>query len=457
MDLEKVHKMIEVCRKIDKKLHCFTTICEEEAISQAKDNPAGKLSGKFFSVKDCICVKGVESCAGSAILKGYRPPFDAFSVQRIKEEGGIIIGKTSQDEFGFGGFCVNTGVGFETPKNPIDDTRSCGGSSGGAACITKALPDELNHVALAESTGGSIACPAAFCGTIGLTPTYGLVSRWGLIDYGNSLDKIGPIAKNVPDAAQILSAIAKKDIRDSTSVGSDGDYASYLGKDIKGMKIGVISDNLGEGTDPAVAERIRKAVSYFDSTGAEYNEISLPSAVRYGLPAYYIIAMCESSTNLAKYCGMRYGANEKLDGNFNEYFTKVRSRFFGKEAKRRIILGTYARMAGYRDAYYIKAMKVRTKVIEEYKTALKKFDVLLSPSMPMVAPKIDEIKDLPPMRHYMADACTAPVNLAGLPHISIPCGNHNGMPVGMMLIGDHFCEGKLISLADKFERDHDGI
>ena len=456
--VENTNLVLEKCKKLNKKFNFFNLICEEEAIKQAKDlkkNPKGKLAGVCISVKDCICVKDVESTAGSRALLGYKPPFDATAVERLKKEGAIIIGKTAQDEFGFGGFCVNTGIGYEHPKNPLDSNRSCGGSSGGAAGLAKALDNKFHHIALAESTGGSIACPAAFCGAVGLTPTYGLVSRWGLIDYANSLDKIGSISGTVAQSAMMLDTIAGYDEKDSTSVKKNKkEYISCLNKDIKGMKIGIIKENFSNDVDESVLESVKNAISVFENNGATCEEISLPATFKYGLSSYYLIAMSEASTNLAKYSGMRYGYHKKLDGNFNQYFSDVRSTSFGKEAKRRLLLGTFARMAGFRNAFYIKAMKVRTKIINEYKSAFKKFDALVSPTMPIIAPKLNEIEKLPPLKHYMADICTAPVNLAGLPHISLPCSpdKKSGMPVGMMLMGDHFNEEKLITLSDNFER-----
>ena len=359
MNLEKI---LEKSKSIQKELSPFITLPEK-----LKSNPKkGPLSGIAISVKDNICTKDMQTTAGSKILQNYIPPFNATCVERILDAGGVILGKTAMAEFGFGTFSVN--CAYEVPKNPLDLERSCGGSSGGASCITVAA--DFPHMALAESTGGSISCPAAFTGTVGLTPTYGLVSRWGLIDYANSLDKIGCIGKTVHDVALLLSVIAGHDPRDSTSLNiSKQDYTKYLKKNIKGMKIGVPKEYF-EGIDEKITKVIWNAIKKLEDLGATYKEVSLPHT-KYSLPAYYIIAVSEASTNLAKYVGMRYGLHGELKGNFDEYFSSVRSNGFGEEAKRRIVLGTFARMAGYRDAYYLKALKVRTKIIEDFKKAFK--------------------------------------------------------------------------------------
>lgn len=398
-----------------------------------------------ISVKDNICTKGLQSSAGSKILEGYVPPFDATCISRVKDESGLIIGKTNQDEFGFGTFSVNSAYGV--PKNPLDITRTCGGSSGGAAGLTATL--QMPHIALAESTGGSISCPAAFCNVVGLTPTYGLVSRYGLIDYANSLDKIGPIGKSVHDVALLLSIIAGHDKNDSTSIKIQGqDYTKHLGKnDLKGTKIAVPKEYF-RNIDKKVEKAVWRAINKLESLGATYKEISLPHT-KYALSSYYIIATSEASTNLARYCGLRYGLHMEMKGNFNEYFSDVRSAGFGDEAKRRIILGTFARMSGYRRAYYLKAMKVRTLIVNEYKSAFKKFDIIAAPTMPILPPKFSKIKKLKPAEVYQMDVLTVPPNLAGIPMISLPCGKMTGLH----LMADHIQEVKLLSVADVFERN----
>ncbi|HLC85865.1 MAG TPA: amidase family protein [Candidatus Nanoarchaeia archaeon] len=451
--VEHTYKVLEECKKINKEYNYFNTISEELAINMAKlvkKNPSGRLAGLPISVKDSICVKDVESTAGSRILKGYYPLFNATAVQRVIDEGAVIIGKTSQDEFGFGGFCTNVGIDFKIPLNPFDKKRSTGGSSGGAAGLTQ--KSSFSHVAFGESTGGSIVNPSSFCGVFGLCPTYGRVSRYGLIDYGNSLDKIGSIAKSVEDCALLLSIISGFDSKDSTSLKSHvEDYNKYLKKNIKGLKIGIIREAFTEGVDKKVEKKVKDSISKLEKFGAKSENVSLPLSVKYGIPTYYITATSESSTNLAKFCGMRYGSYEKLEGSFDEYFSKVRSANFGREAKRRIMLGTFARMSGFRDAYYIKASKVRTLIINEYKEAFKRFDVLICPTMPILPPTFEEIGKLTPLQDYMMDILTVGPNLAGLPHMNVPVGFENSLPVGMMLISNHLNEGVLLQVAKEFE------
>ena len=458
--VEHTERIIQECKDINKEFNYFNTISEYLALSQAKEIKKQlknkvkgfnnkKLLGVPISVKDSICVKNVESTAGSKILQGYMPLFDAFVIERVKEEGGVIIGKTSQDEFGFGGFSTNVGIGFKVPRNPFDKERSCGGSSGGAAGLSQKLE---NHIAIGESTGGSIVEPASFCGVYGLCPTYGRVSRYGLIDFSNSLDKIGPMGKKIEDVALLMSVIAGHNNKDSTSLNQkNDDYESYLNKSVKGMKIGIIKEAFGSGVGREVEKNVYNGIKGLEENGVKTEGISLELPIKYGIATYYMIAASEASTNLAKFCGMRYGAIEKLDGNFNEYFTKVRSNNFGDEAKRRIILGTFARMAGYRDAFYLKAMKVRTMMINEYKKAFKKFDALVSPTAPILPPKFSEIEKLSVLQQYMTDIMTVSPNVAGLPHLNVPVGFEKNLPIGMLLIADHLQEGKLIQLGSLIE------
>lgn len=453
--VEHTQKILEEVKRQNPSFHHFVAIAEKEALSRAKElekmQKAGKARGRLFgvpvSVKDNICVRGIESRAGSAILNGYKPLFNATVIEKALAEGAIIIGKTSQDEFGFGTFSTNVGIGFEKPRNPLDKERSCGGSSGGSAGFTALT--QFTHVSIAESTGGSIACPAGFCGAAGLTPTYGLVSRYGLIDYANSLDKIGTMGKTTADAAELLRAIAGHDARDSTSLSQQPELQGE--QSLKGLKIGIAKDFFGKGVGENIAGICRKAVDSLAAKGAKLEELSLPLNAEYAVAAYYLAATTEASTNLAKYCGMRYGAHEKLEGSFDEYFSAVRSKWFGKEAKRRIILGTFARMSGYREAYYLRAMKARTMLIEEFKKAFKKFDALASPTMPVVALRFSEIEKMEPIQQYAMDLCTVPANLAGLPHVSINAGFAGKMPVGLMLTADHLKESVLISAAGALE------
>jgi aspartyl-tRNA(Asn)/glutamyl-tRNA(Gln) amidotransferase subunit A len=442
---EHIEKILAEANHSNPKYHHFNLIAKDHALQQAKETEAelrtgrhkGKLLGVPISVKDCICVKGMESRAGSYILSGYKPVFDATVIEKARAEGAIIIGKTAQDECGVGTFSNNTGIDFTPPKNPLDRKRSCGGSSGGSAGFTALT--RFSHASLGQSTGGSIACPASFCGVVGLTPTYGLVSRYGLIDYANSLDKIGSLGKTVEDAALLLEAIAGYDVNDSTSLQQEkGEYSKA--EPANNMKIGIVKEFFA-GCEEPIQKECRKAINKLQAANVE--EISLPLNAKYGIAAYYLVSTAEASTNLARYCGMRYGLHEKLEGNFNQYFSKVRSKGFGEEAKRRILLGTFARMAGFREAYYLKAMKVRTRLINEFKQAFEKFDVLVNPTMPIVAPTFDEIEKLSPMQQYAMDLCTVPANLAGLPHASVPVGKQDKMPIGLMITADHLQEKKM--------------
>lgn len=426
---------------IDERLRIFNHLGE------AAEPGVGRLSGYYLSVKDNLCVRDMPATAGSKILEGYAPPFDATCVEKCRREGASILGKTTMDEFGFGTFNVNTP--YKVPLNPHDRERSTGGSSGGAAAVTASAG--FPHLALAESTGGSISCPAAFCGVVGVTPTYGRVSRWGLIDYANSLDKIGCMARTVGEAALALSVISGPDAYDSTAIQEPAlDYTDYVDGGVEGLKVGVPREYYGEGVEPGVTDRVWGAVKRLESLGAVVTEVSLPHT-GVSLSSYYVIAMAEASTNLARYSGLRYGLHGPLEGSFDEYFTAVRSAGFGEEAKRRIILGTYTRMAGYRDAYYLKALRVRTLVIGDFKRAFKEVDVLATPTMPVVAPRFDEIALLEPVQHYMMDVLTVAPNLAGVPMISVPCGKVDGLPVGLHLVADHLREDLLFRAAGALE------
>ena len=433
--------VLDRVRALDEEYHFINKLAD----SLDSENE-GILSGYDVSVKDNICVKGMQATAGSKILKGYIPPFDATVIAKCRAEGAGILGKTTQDEFGFGTFNINTP--YKRPLNPHDPERSTGGSSGGAACLTAVA--DFPHLALSESTGGSISCPASWCGVVGVTPTYGRVSRWGLIDYANSLDKIGVMAKTIKEAALLLEVISGADRYDSTVLDVPVPRYAELDK-IVGLRVGVPKEYFGEGVDSEVEERVWAAIKGLESRGAIVSEVSLPHT-KYSLSSYYIIAMAEASTNLAKFSGLRYGLQEPIEGDFNTYFSKVRSLGLGDEAKRRVMLGTFARMAGYRDAYYLKALKVRTKVIQDFKKAFRDFDVLAAPAMPVVAPRFDEIELLEPIQHYMMDVLTVAPNLAGIPMVSVPCGTAHGMPVGLHLMADHLEEHKLLKAAWEAEQ-----
>lgn len=434
--------VLERAHRINHRYRAFNHVAEA-----LETEGGGRLAGVVVSVKDNVCVKGMPSTAGSKVLEGYMPPFDATVVAKCRLEGAAILGKTAQDEFGFGTFNVNTP--YSVPLNPRDTERSPGGSSGGAAVVTAVA--DFPHLAIAESTGGSISCPASFCGVVGVTPTYGRTSRWGLIDYANSLDKIGCMGRTVRDAALLLSVISGPDRYDSTVLHAQvEDYVAQAGEPVEGLRVGVPREYFGEGVDQGVSDVVWGGVKRLEDQGAEVREVSLPFT-RYSLSSYYIIAMAEASTNLAKYCGLRYGLHLPLEGSFDEYFSAVRSVGFGDEAKRRIILGTYARMAGYRDAYYLKALKVRTRVIMDFRRVFEAVDVLAAPTMPVVAPRFDEIAELEPIQHYMMDILTVAPNLAGVPMVSVPCGESDGMPVGLHVMADYLGEGDMIRAAAAVE------
>jgi aspartyl-tRNA(Asn)/glutamyl-tRNA(Gln) amidotransferase subunit A len=445
-------KAIEETKKIDKEHNYMNVISEELAHSQSKKS-SGKLKGLLITVKDNICVKDVESTAGSKILKGYLPRFNATAIQKLADEGAIVLGKTSMDEFGFGSFNTNVGVGFRTPTNPHDNSRVTGGSSGGSAGIT--AKTNFVHASMAESTGGSIEAPASFCGVVGFCPTYGRVSRYGLISYANSLDKIGPMTKSIEDSALLLDLMCGYDEKDSTSVNETSEFnnfSSFIGKPVKGMKIGIVNETFGEGVNEEVKKNVLDAVKNLESKGCKIEKISLPFVQKYSLAVYYLLATAEASTNLACFSGLRYGAEGEMKGqHFDDYFTKIRTENFGEEAKRRIMLGTFARMSGYRAEYYLKATKIRTKIIEEYKKAFKKVDCLITPTMPITAPKFSEVQKLTPLQNYMLDILTVGPSLAGLPHASIPVSKVKNLPVGMQIISDHFQEGKVIQLGSALE------
>jgi aspartyl-tRNA(Asn)/glutamyl-tRNA(Gln) amidotransferase subunit A len=435
--------------ELDKTYNIFVTLSEDKALEQVKKTRKhqGSLAGLPLSLKDNICCEGIQATAGSRILEGYVPPFDSTVALSSKSQGAVIIGKTNQDEFGFG--WASTNSGWKIPKNPHDPTRVTGGSSGGAAALVSSL--KYPHIALGQSTGGSITSPSAFCGVVGLTPTYGLVSRYGLIDYGNSLDTIGPMARTAQDAALMLSVISGHDTRDPTTINQPPkDYHKDLKPSVEGLRIGVPKEYFREGIDPKVSACVWSAIGRLESLGATYEKISLPMTPD-AIAIYYIIATSEASTNLARFCGLRYGAEEPIEGDFNEYFSQVRSRYLGEEAKRRIILGTYSRMAGFRDQYYLKAMQARTLIIKEFRSAFKDFDILAAPSMPCIAPRFSDISSMTPLQHYMMDILTAAPKLAGIPTISIPCGLVGDMPAGLHLMANHLEEQTLLNSAQAYE------
>lgn len=416
-----------------------------------RDQPEqdGELSGVPFVVKDAICKEGATTSAGSKIIEDYSPVFDSTVVERLENEGAVFHGKTNQDEFGFGTFSTN--CAFGTPKNPHDEGRVVGGSSGGAGAIVAAMDQPV--ISIGESTGGSITNPAAYNGVVGITPTYGRVSRYGLVDYANSLDKIGVLAKTVFGAAKGLEVIAGYDSNDQTTSKKDVEDYSDL-EEKSDLKIGIPKQYIQlEGLEEGVRENFEESIEELRRKGAEVEEIDMPLLHKdISVASYYVMAMSETSTNLARFSGMRYGHEKDPEQfqDFNQYFSDIRSEGFGEEAKRRVLLGTYTRKAGYRDAYYIKAAEVRQKIINQFKQAFEEYDVLVSPSMPNIAPEIEEAEEMPPEEVYAMDTLTVGPNLAGVPMISVPNGESNGMPTGLHIIGDHFEEKKILDVAYTF-------
>ncbi|MEM3754991.1 MAG: Asp-tRNA(Asn)/Glu-tRNA(Gln) amidotransferase subunit GatA, partial [Candidatus Bathyarchaeia archaeon] len=424
---------LEIAKKLDKKIE--------------KGEKIGRLCGLGLAVKDNICVKDIKTTCASRMLENFIAPYDATVIKRLKEEDVVIIGKTNMDEFAMGS---STEFSYFGPTfNPWNLEMVPGGSSGGSAASVASLEATL---ALGSDTGGSIRCPASFCAVVGLKPTYGLVSRFGLIAYANSLEQIGPITKDVKDCALLLSSIAGYDPMDSTSVKKDyEDYTKYLINDVKGLRIGIPIELFGEGVQEIIKKNVWNSILELEKLGAKYEEISLKH-LQYALPAYYIVAMSEASSNLARYDGVRYGYN-MLNESYDwiTAFSKNRTQGFGFEVKKRILLGTYALSAGYFNEYYLKAQKIRTLIRKDFQEAFKKFDVLIAPTMPILPFKIGEkIKD--PLQLYMCDMDTVSANLAGIPAISIPCGFYNGLPIGMQIMSNSFREDLIFRVAYTFEQ-----
>ncbi len=438
---------LERIRRLNPEYGAYITLNEGAAFREGGDGTGGgSIEGAPIAVKDCICTKGIKTTCGSKILKEYVPPYDATVVSRIKAEGGSVIGKTNMDEFAMGSSTENSG--FFICRNPWDRERVPGGSSGGSAVAVSA---RLALAALGSDTGGSVRCPASFCGIVAMKATYGLVSRYGLVAYANSLEQIGPMTRDVRDCALLLNVISCQDPKDCTTIprGKE-DYLACLGRDVKGLRIGVPREFFGEGTDPRVEREVWNGVHELEGFGAIWEEASLPS-LKYALPAYYIIAMSEASSNLARFDGIRYGTREEDEGlNWEESFSKTRGMNFGTEVKRRIILGTFALSSGYYEEYYLKALKARTLIRKDFERLFKDFDVLVGPTMPTPAFRIGEkVED--PLEMYMSDIDTVSVNLAGIPAISVPCGFADGLPVGLQIMGPPLGEGKILTAAKKVE------
>jgi aspartyl-tRNA(Asn)/glutamyl-tRNA(Gln) amidotransferase subunit A len=407
---------------------------------------AGGESGVPIALKDCITTLGVPTTAGSRILEGYVPVFDSTVAARAKGAGLQLLGKTNMDEFAMGSSTENSAYG--PTRNPWDPTRVPGGSSGGSAA---AVAGGLAPWALGSDTGGSIKQPAALCGLVGLRPTYGTVSRYGIVAFASSLDQVGPLTKTVRDCALLYSIIAGRDPYDSTTVDLPAVELPTAG-DLKGLRIGVPTElNEAEGIEPGVRAAVEKTIALAEDLGAELGEVSLPRSVEYGIACYYLIAPAEASSNLARYDGVRYGYRADSDGDLTDLYERTRWAGFGAEPKRRIMLGTYALSAGYYDAYYGQAQKVRTIIKQEHAAAFEQFDVLLSPTSPTVAFELGA-KTADPLAMYLCDVLTIPPNMAGLPGLSIPCGLSEGLPVGLQLIGPQFSENLLFRTGHALER-----
>lgn len=438
---------------IDPKIRAFALANKRQAESMAAScaaRPQGKLGGVPVLIKDNICVEGEETTCASRILAGFKPPYDATVVKRLKDAGAILVGKANMDEFAFGSSCETSCYG--PTRNPWDLGRIPGGSSGGSAAAVAA---GLAPVALGSDTGGSIRQPAALCGVVGMKPTYGRVSRYGLIAFASSLDQIGPLANDVHDAALLLSVIAGHDPMDSTSVDLPvPDYTQALVRDVKGMRIGIPKEYFVAGIDPEVAAAVKKAIAVFRDLGAETKEISLPHT-EYAVSTYYIVGPAEASSNLARFDGVQYGFRAADAPDLVSMYTRTRSEGFGAEAKRRILLGTYCLSSGYYDAYYLKALKVRTKIREDFERAFASCDCIVTPTSPTAAFRLGE-KVADPLAMYLSDIFTIPANLAGIPGISVPCGfTAGGLPVGLQIMAKPFGEETLFRTAYAYEQSTD--
>lgn len=442
---------------VEEKVGAYLNRTRERALAQARvvDGQIRKgekifpFSGIPIAIKDNMCTDGITTTAGSKILSNFIPPYSATVVKKLDAAGAVMVGKTNLDEFAMGSSTENSA--FFTTRNPWDTGRVPGGSSGGSAAAVAAGEAVC---ALGSDTGGSIRLPASFCGVVGMKPTYGAVSRFGLIAYASSLDQIGPFTRDVTDCALMLNIICGHDPFDSTSANFQApDYTGFLVNDVRGMRIGVPEEYMAEGIDPEVRDVIGKAMALLQSLGANVEYTTLPHT-EYALPTYYLIAPAEASSNLARYDGVRYGLRAEEAEDVIDMFMKTRSQGFGSEVKRRIMLGTYVLSAGYYDAYYLKALKVRTLIKEDFDRAFEKYDLLISPVSPTTAFRIGEKTD-DPLQMYLSDVCTISVNLAGIPGMSIPCGFAGGLPVGLQLMGRHFNEGALLRAAYTFEQNTD--
>ena len=449
---EAVYKRID---EVEDRVKAFVTLTKDGALAKAGEVDAriargediGPLEGIPVVIKDNMCTEGVLTTCSSKMLHNFVPPYNATVVEKLHSAGAVVIGKANMDEFAMGSSTENSR--FFTTRNPWNTDCVPGGSSGGSAAAVAA--DETIY-SLGSDTGGSIRQPASFCGVVGLKPTYGTVSRYGLIAFASSLDQIGPFSKDITDCAQVFNVIAGHDERDSTSAEFEvPDYTKFLTGDVKGLKIGIPKEYFVDGTDPGVRDFINQAIKKYESLGAFCEEISLPHT-EYALPVYYLIAPAEASSNLARYDGVRYGYRDESADDIITMFMRTRSEGFGSEVKRRIMLGTYALSSGYYDAYYLKALKARTLIKQDFDRAFEKYDIILSPTSPTPAFKCGEKAD-DPMQMYLSDIFTISVNLAGIPGLSMPCGFSGGLPVGLQLMGKPFGEGALFQAAYAFEQN----
>lgn len=452
--VELAQDYLKKIKERDTVINSYITVCEEEAIEMAKKAQsvidAGEskpLTGIPVSIKDNICTDGVRTTCASHMLEDFVPVYDATAVAKLKAENFVMLGKTNMDEFAMGGSSQTSYFGG--PKNPYNTDCVTGGSSGGAAASVAA---GLCAAALGSDTGGSVRQPSAFCGVTGLKPTYGTVSRWGLIAFASSLDQIGVVANSAEDTAYVLNAIYGYDENDATtSQKSMGNYTSMVGEDISKLKIGVPKEFF-EGTDDEVREAVLKAADYYKNLGCEIVECSLPS-LKYAVAAYYLISSAEAASNLSRFDGIKYGYRSNVGEDYNELIKNTRREGFGNEVKHRIMLGNYALCSGYYDAYYNNARRIRTQIRKEYAQIFEKCDVILTPTAPTTAYKIGE-QENDPVKMYTADICTVTVNIAGLPAISTTCGyDKDGMPIGMSLTGKAFDEKTIVAVCDKFEKD----
>lgn len=453
--LDGVKDVFSKIEEKDNRIHAYLDTYKKEAYARAKEvekgiedgTYTGPLAGVPIAIKDNICVQGKPTTCASKILEGFVPQYQAEVISRLEKAGMIIIGKTNMDEFAMGSTTETSAYGIT--RNPWNTEHVPGGSSGGS-CAAVAAGEA--YLALGSDTGGSIRQPSSFCGVVGIKPTYGTVSRYGLIAYGSSLDQIGPIAKDVTDCATILETIASHDSKDSTSIARESyDFTEGLVAEVKGMKIGVPRDYFTEGLDPEVKEQILKAVKVLEEKGAVVEEFDL-SLVQYAIPAYYVIASAEASSNLSRFDGVKYGYRTSEYEGLHNMYKKTRSEGFGPEVKRRIMLGSFVLSSGYYDAYYLKALRTKALIKKAFDKAFASYDAIIAPAAPTTAPKLGEsLSD--PLKMYLGDIYTIAVNLAGLPGITIPVGKDSkGLPVGMQIIGDCFQEKKIIRAAYTFEQ-----